>query len=241
MRMLTRCEIARKDRFEIETGRHRFNSLFITLEGEYEYTVGNITKRVLPYQPVIFKKGTAFVKRVQKPVEFLIISLADFQYVGESWLSYEEDDRLRMESSVKHLKRAILQEQPDSVIEHFFHDILMTANGNADPFCDASTKTAYEYIQQNLDRSIPLSLLAQVSDCSVQTLISKFKRYYGKTPAKCMTDLRIKKAKELLLNTGYSVSLISEYCGYENVYYFSNVFKKETGISPLRFRQGYRL
>lgn len=239
--MLTRYEFGRKDQFEIESGRHRFNSLFITLEGEYEYTVGKETKRILPYQPVIFKKGTAFQKRVIKPISFVIISSADFSYEGGWWLSYEESDRLRLESSVKHLKKAIVEHQTQCIIEHFFRDILLTACTDAAETCDASTKVACEYMVQNLQRSITLQELAQLSDCSVQTLISRFKRYYGKTPTKFLTDLRIRKAKALLLNTTSSVSQISEHCGYENVYYFSNVFKKETGISPLRFRQGYQL
>ena len=45
------------------------------------------------------------------------------------------------------------------------------------------------------------------------------------------------KAKELLTNTTLSVQSISEMCGYENVYYFSNTFKKTVGVSPLKFRQ----
>ena len=83
--------------------------------------------------------------------------------------------------------------------------------------------------------------LAEIYGYSAQTLIVNFKKHYGKTPMKYITDLRISKAKELLLNTTASVAQVAEMCGYVNVYYFSNTFKKETGISPLKFRQGYLL
>lgn len=239
--MLVRYEFARKEQFDIEKGKHRFNSLFITLSGEYEYTVGRTTKRIYPYQPIVFRKGESFRKRVIRPIEYVIISPADFSYDGDWLLSYEENDRLRMESSVKHLKRAISEKLPDAAIEHFFNDILLTACMRHPELQDASVRAAYEYMIQNLAQAMPLSYLAERCGCSVQTLISRFKRHYGKTPAKFMTELRISRAKELLLNTHDSVWQIAEVCGYENVYYFSNVFKRETGISPLRFRQGYRL
>lgn len=239
--MLRRYELARKEQFEIEKGRHRFDSLFITLEGEYEYSVGNITKRVLPYQPVVFKKGTAFTKRIIRPIVYMMISPMQFSYEGESFLTYEEDDYKRLENSVQHLKTAILMSLPENVIEHFCNDILLTARSKTAPATDISLRGIYEYMVQHFSEELVLTDLAQIYGYSVQTLISNFKKHYGKTPMKCITDLRISKAKELLVHTSFQVSEIAELCGYENVYYFSNVFKKETGISPLKFRQGYTL
>lgn len=239
--MLIRCELARRDKFEIESGRHRFDSLFITLEGEYEYSVGKTIKRILPYQPVIFKKGAYFFKRVIRPVEFIIISPAELHYEGDVFLHYGESDRLRLENTAYHLKKAILEGQIENVAEHFFNDILFTANADKTVPHDQSVLCAHEYILQNFDKAISLSELAERSDCSVQTLISKFRRCYGKTPTRYMIGLRIYKAKDLLMNTPYSIAQIAECCGYDNVYYFSNSFKKETGISPLKFRQGYML
>ncbi|MBQ9997873.1 MAG: helix-turn-helix transcriptional regulator, partial [Clostridia bacterium] len=72
--------------------------------------------------------------------------------------------------------------------------------------------------------------------CSVQTLINRFKKHTGKTPVKYLTELRVKKAKEYLLNTDLTIGEISEIVGFDNVYYFSNVFKNETAMSPLKFR-----
>ncbi len=239
--MLTRYELARKEKFDIENGRHRFDSLFITLTGEYEYAVGKVTRRILPYQPVVFKKGTTFQKRIIRPIEYLIISPAVFLYEGEWWLTYDENDRLRLKSSVDHLKNAILQGGSEKVIEHFFNDILLTAKTEATAVCDNSLRRIYEYMTQHFEEELSLAYLAEIYGYSVQTLIVNFKKHYGKTPMKYITDLRISKAKELLLNTTASVAQVAEMCGYENVYYFSNTFKKETGISPLKFRQGYLL
>jgi len=55
------------------------------------------------------------------------------------------------------------------------------------------------------------------------------------TPIKYITMLRMEKAKELLITGHYKVSEIAGMCGFENVYYFSNVFKKHEGISPKNY------
>ncbi len=56
------------------------------------------------------------------------------------------------------------------------------------------------------------------------------------SPVKYITQLRVEKAKELLITNRYKVSEIAEMCGFENVYYFSNVFKKQVGVSPKTYK-----
>lgn len=62
-----------------------------------------------------------------------------------------------------------------------------------------------------------------------------FLAQYGIPPVKYVTMLKIEKAKELIITRRYSISEIAETCGFENVYYFSNVFKKITGVSPKNY------
>ncbi|WP_407645396.1 helix-turn-helix domain-containing protein [Halanaerobium kushneri] len=52
-----------------------------------------------------------------------------------------------------------------------------------------------------------------------------------------LTETRMKKAKELLLNSQLKVYEISKKVGYKSSNYFSQVFKKHTGNSPLEYRQ----
>ncbi|MEE0410640.1 MAG: AraC family transcriptional regulator [Clostridia bacterium] len=59
---------------------------------------------------------------------------------------------------------------------------------------------------------------------------------YGVPPVKYVTRLKINRACELLQTKMFSISKIAELCGFENVYYFSNVFKKYTGISPKNYK-----
>ena len=64
-----------------------------------------------------------------------------------------------------------------------------------------------------------------------------FCQAYDCTPTKYLTNLRMHHAQKLLLNEpSLSVRQIGEMCGYHDQGYFSRIFKKHTGKSPLEYR-----
>ncbi|MBQ2754188.1 MAG: helix-turn-helix transcriptional regulator [Clostridia bacterium] len=229
--MLIRCEITKRNEFEIESGTHRYNSLVVVLKGEFLYTAENKTKTVRPFEAVLFKKGVPFVKKVISPIEFIIVSFHHFSFVCDCFLEYRDKDRVK--NTIRHLITAIEEDSADTVKEHFANDILLMAQKGK---TENTMLPAYSYITENYSEKLSLKDLAQINCCSVQTLINRFKKHTGKTPVKYLTELRVKKAKEYLLNTDLTIGEISELLGFDNVYYFSNVFKNATGMAPLKFR-----
>lgn len=89
-----------------------------------------------------------------------------------------------------------------------------------------------------------------ISNCefSVKTAIKKlgynddymrrcFKGIYKKTPLEYLTEMRIKKAKSLLLQPCcHSVSEVAVNCGFYDPFYFSKCFKSICGVSPKEYR-----
>jgi AraC-like DNA-binding protein len=63
-----------------------------------------------------------------------------------------------------------------------------------------------------------------------------FREKYGTSPKKYVIGMKINHAAELLRLESYSVTSIAELSGFSDVYYFSKVFKAETGTSPGRFK-----
>lgn len=61
--------------------------------------------------------------------------------------------------------------------------------------------------------------------------------YTGMTLKQYIIDLRIRSAINLLMHSDADISEIASSTGYENVYYFSRIFKKKTGYAPSCFRQ----
>jgi AraC-like DNA-binding protein len=59
----------------------------------------------------------------------------------------------------------------------------------------------------------------------------------GTTPAQYIMSIRLSNAQSLLESTAYNVTEISKIVGYDNPLYFSRIFKKEKGISPLQYRK----
>lgn len=93
----------------------------------------------------------------------------------------------------------------------------------------------YERTDYELDESI------RSLPFSYDYLRKLFKKEVGITPLEYMTDLRMKKAKQLLgamWTDGYTVSEIAGHCGYDNALYFSRIFKKKCGCSPTDFAKG---
>ena len=63
-----------------------------------------------------------------------------------------------------------------------------------------------------------------------------FKEETGVTPVEYLLDIRIEKAKDLLLHN-FAVNEVANKVGFPDPYYFSKVFKKKTGISPKDYKR----
>ena len=64
----------------------------------------------------------------------------------------------------------------------------------------------------------------------------KLKAITGMTLTELVLDIRIARAKELLLTTDLQIADIAMQCGIDNPPYFSQIFRKATGLTPQQFR-----
>ena len=92
---------------------------------------------------------------------------------------------------------------------------------------------AKEYIEQNYgDSTLSISDISEAL-CVNQTYLRKmFKSEMNMTLSEYITSYRMQEAKKLITSTENKLSDIAEKVGYNDVSYFSNVFKKFYGISP---------
>lgn len=87
-------------------------------------------------------------------------------------------------------------------------------------------------------RKITVETIAEQLSVSKSQMTREFKRYYGVTPYQYILDRKIAVARRLLLVTNMKVFEISAQLGFSDEYYFSDLFKAKTGVSPLKFRYG---
>lgn len=64
-----------------------------------------------------------------------------------------------------------------------------------------------------------------------------FKEYSGMPPAEYIMKTKIEKAKRCLRYDNLTVSEASGICGFESAAHFSKMFKRKTGLSPLRYKK----
>ncbi len=82
-----------------------------------------------------------------------------------------------------------------------------------------------------------LSMLAEKLDMNYSYLSRVFTEYFGVNFVSYVTNKRLDAAKELLLNSDYSVNEISERVGFIRSSAFINMFKKYNGITPGQYRK----
>ena len=94
---------------------------------------------------------------------------------------------------------------------------------------------AIQHMNRFCDQNLQLKDYASMCHMSKYHFLRIFKSVTGTTPLEYRGRVRIDHAKELLKNSNFSVSEISESLGYSSLAYFSATFKKATGISPTEF------
>ncbi len=95
------------------------------------------------------------------------------------------------------------------------------------------------YIQHNLQERLTLSDISTSLHCSKATLTETFRREFGITIVQYINRVRLDRACNMLVNTDLPVCAVAEDCGFSGAEYFSSLFKKEKGLSPLAYRRQY--
>jgi AraC-like DNA-binding protein len=91
-------------------------------------------------------------------------------------------------------------------------------------------------LQENAEKSIQIEEVAAQLNMGYACFRKVFKSITGIPPAKYHRQLRIERAKEFLKETSMSIKAIASQLDFVNVYHFSNLFKDQTGVSPLHYR-----
>lgn len=97
---------------------------------------------------------------------------------------------------------------------------------------------AVKHIEQRYaDCDLTENELAELCGYSVGYFRRAFTKALGKSPIKYIISLRMSNALSMLRSGFFTVSEIALKVGYNDVYYFSNAFKHEFGVSPTRWRE----
>lgn len=84
--------------------------------------------------------------------------------------------------------------------------------------------------------NITVEQIAEELHFSKAQIIREFQRHFSTTPYRYLLNIKIEMAKKLLLYSGLSVQEIGTRLAFTEAHYFSRIFKKKTGMSPIEFK-----
>jgi AraC-like DNA-binding protein len=97
------------------------------------------------------------------------------------------------------------------------------------------------YIEHNLGHGIGLVEIAEHVELSESHLRTLFRKEMGISLGHYIAKKRLDMAKYRLLHSNMKLNEIAAECGFTNLFVFSAFFKKQLGISPLRYRKNAQL
>lgn len=105
---------------------------------------------------------------------------------------------------------------------------------------DETIVEAQLWLQEHLSASVSMSALASRLRLPTRTLNRRFRQATGVSPQSYLQRLRINHAKELLRHSNLGVAEIAWQLGLQDASYFSQLFRRHCGVSPLRYREAVR-
>lgn len=93
-----------------------------------------------------------------------------------------------------------------------------------------------EYINENYTSKISVKDISKYFNYNETYFCRRFKEATGMTVMKYIQSLRLESARKLLQKSTDEIGHIAWHCGFSDISYFSNCFKKEFGYTPSEFR-----
>ena len=105
---------------------------------------------------------------------------------------------------------------------------------------DETVVEAQQWLQDQLHAPVTMASLATRLGLTSRTLNRRFKQAIGMSPQAYLQSLRVAAARELLRHSNLPVGDIAWQVGLQDVSYFSQMFRRHCGVTPLRYREAVR-
>ena len=103
-----------------------------------------------------------------------------------------------------------------------------------------AVSTAINYIYEHLHTRITLETLASVTNLSAPYFSRLFKKETGYSVSEYILNKKLETAKSMLAESSYSIAEISASLAFPSQSYFTNVLKKDCGLTPKEYRSQNR-
>ena len=236
-----------REEFQLTYGYQADDVMLYLLEGEFSCTVDGTEFRVRQGDLVFFDPCTLMSRHVISTIKFLYVKFhikREELFYARTGVCYVVTDRMKADLQRIEQLCVMNTQMGLKMREHYLNDLLLclaeqpSKGENAEEVVPHEAQMApVTYMKSHLDKELTLGKLARVCGVSVSALESKFRAIYGVSVYRYLINLRMEEARRLLSKTSYTVTEIAARCGYDNLFYFCNVFKKHSGMTPTEYRR----
>ncbi|MDD3168643.1 MAG: AraC family transcriptional regulator [Eubacteriales bacterium] len=125
-----------------------------------------------------------------------------------------------------------------SILNQILIDLICKNETDFSGELNSSTMSSIiDYMSENISKTITLDDLSQKFNLSKFYFSREFKKFTGFSPIEYLIQLRIDRAKKLLLSSDQRISEVCSFVGIPDENYFSQLFKSKAGVSPLNYRK----
>ncbi|MBM6860127.1 AraC family transcriptional regulator [Clostridium saudiense] len=243
---------------------HPFTEIFFITSGQGTFQIGNEVVSVKESDLILINPNCSHTERSvssSDPLEYIVLALNNLA-IGASPSNLDDDtkDTLnaykilnfdKKKSEILYNLNTLIRELEErnlnyelackSILTLFLIQVMR--NTSLDIFITENFKKVNiecmkikNYIDSHYSENITLDFLSNLTYVNKFHLVHLFTKEMGISPINYLINKRIDESKNLLSTTNYSIRDISSIVGFSNSSYFSQMFKKITGISPKDFR-----
>lgn len=132
------------------------------------------------------------------------------------------------------------QPAPESVPQVLPSGVVQRLSTQVTAVEDREVAAACRFIRQQACEGIDVGDVVQFSKLSRRQLERRFREHLGRTPHDEITATQVAKVKQLLRETELTLEAITPIAGYSHKERLSAVFKRETGLTPGRYRTQHK-
>ena len=104
---------------------------------------------------------------------------------------------------------------------------------------DSPLSDAIAYVETHLNEQITVQQMAEAAGYHVSHFTRLFQSRMGISPGQFILQKKTETATQLLTSTDLPIASIADSLGFGSQFYFSNFFKKQTGMTPSSYRRLY--
>ncbi len=223
----------------IERHEIKFNELTFLISGEMTYYVNDI-KHQLTSGDIVYVPSDSIRQREigESSNDYLSINFhadehLELDTVSKGCINNELKLLLNYFESAYSLPSTDRQAKLRFTLEAL---ILQITDNMYDSYTSPLSAEIISFISSHYTEKITLTDISQATFYSAAYCENEFKKTTGKSIINYLIDVRVNAAKKLLSESSMSCARIATAVGFDDANYFSRIFKKRTGYSPLKYR-----